>query len=75
MSGPANEATVTVRIEGRGCQLAPGSTLDDLVRSLGHAPKAITTAVNGEFVARHLRVGRVLLDGDEILLFQPIVGG
>ncbi len=77
MSGlPAHEdAMVTVHLEGRGCRLARGGTLDDLLRLLGHAPEAITTAVNGEFVARHLRAGHVLQDGDEILLFQPIVGG
>lgn len=77
MSGrPAHEdAMVTVHLEGRGCRLARGSTLADLLRLLGHAPEAITTAVNGEFVARALRASQVLRDGDEILLFQPIVGG
>ncbi|WP_428423737.1 sulfur carrier protein ThiS [Methylibium sp.] len=75
MNSPTSAATVTVRLEGRPCTHARGSTLDDLVRSLGHAPNAVTTAVNGEFVARPLRAGRVLLDGDDVLLFQPIVGG
>jgi sulfur carrier protein len=35
----------------------------------------VGTAVNGSFVARAQRDGRVLQAGDEVLLFQPIVGG
>ncbi|MBN9203983.1 sulfur carrier protein ThiS [Methylibium petroleiphilum] len=77
MSGPPihEDTMVTVHLEGRGCRLARGSTLADLLRLLGHTPEAITTALNGEFVARALRADHVLQDGDQILLFQPIVGG
>lgn len=47
----------------------------DLVAELGHAPEAVSTAVNGDFVARGQRAARVLAQDDVVLLFQPIVGG
>lgn len=66
--------TVTVQLDGRPCEVAPGTTLAQLVQSLGHAANAVSTAVNGRFVARGQR-DRVLRANDVVLLFQPIVGG
>lgn len=71
---PAKTGTMTIQLDGRPHQLGAGSTLADLVAALGHAPEAVSTAVNGEFVARHARE-RALAEGDAVLLFQPIVGG
>ena len=51
-----------------------GTTLAALVASLGHAPAAVSTAVNGDFVPRGQRE-RPLAVSDVVLLFQPIVGG
>lgn len=66
---------VTVQLDGRPHLLLSGSSLAELVASLGHAPQAVATAVNGLFVARDARGACVLMDGDAVLLFQPIVGG
>jgi len=66
---------ITVLLDGEPHALPEGSTLAALVASLGHEPAAVTTAVNGEFVPRARRAGRVLQAGDVVLLFQPIVGG
>ena len=68
-------ATITVRLDNRPHLLCPGTTLADLVAALGHAPNAITTAVNGQFVPRAERSACVLMPDDAVLLFQPIVGG
>lgn len=69
-------ATITVRLDaGRHECLPAGCTLAELVERLGHAPASVATAVDGRFVPRALRVGEVLLDGQTVLLFQPIVGG
>ena len=70
----AQPAGITIQLDGQARALAAGSTLADLVAALGHAPEAVSTAVNGEFVARHARE-RALAEGDAVLLFQPIVGG
>ena len=70
----AQPAAITIQLDGQARALAAGSTLADLVAALGHAPEAVSTAVNGEFVARHARE-RALAECDAVLLFQPIVGG
>lgn len=71
-----NTATqITIRLDGKPHPLAAGTTLAQLVEALGHGEQAVSTAVNGEFVARAQRSVRRLADGDLVLLFQPIVGG
>ncbi len=66
---------ITIQLDGKPHPLAAGTTLAQLVAALGHAEQAVSTAVNGEFVARGQRSARRLADGDLVLLFQPIVGG
>ena len=69
------EATIALQLDGKPYEVPVGTTLADLVASLGHAPNAVTTAVGGEFVPRGERDAQRLQPGDEVLLFQPIVGG
>lgn len=69
------ETEVSIKLDGAPHVLVPGTSLAELVDQLGHAPASVGTAVNGSFVARGLRQDRVLNPGDEVLLFQPIVGG
>ena len=70
-----NIPKITVRLGTRPQPLRAGSTLAELVAMLGHAPNAVSTAVNGAFLARSQRAGCVLREGDAVVLFQPIVGG
>lgn len=72
---PAAAAAITVWLDGAARCLPPGTTLAALIEQLGHAPDAVASAVNGDFVARGQRRARVLAEGDAVLLFQPIVGG
>ncbi len=65
---------VPIQLDGQPRLLTAGTTLAQLVAAVGHEEKAVSTAVNGEFVARGARE-RVLVAGDVVLLFQPIVGG
>lgn len=65
---------VPIQLDGHPRWLAAGTTLAQLVTALGHEEKSVSTAVNGEFVARGARQ-RMLVAGDVVLLFQPIVGG
>lgn len=75
MSPSPSASTVTIQVDGHARDVSPGTTLAQLVEALGHAPQAVSTAVNAEFVARAARGDRVLCAGDQVLLFQPIVGG
>ena len=68
------DACIDIQLDEQRLQLAAGTTLADLVAAQGHAPEAVSTAVNGEFVARGQRA-RPLTAGDTVLFFQPIVGG
>ena len=70
-----SDPTLTIHVNGEPRQLPAGSTLADLIAALGAAPEAQATAVNGEFVPRGLRNSRTLSEGDQVLCFQPIVGG
>lgn len=67
--------TITVQLDGQPVPLTAGTTLATLVEQLGHAPQAVSTAVNGMFVARGQRTECLLQPDDAVLLFQPIVGG
>ena len=68
-------ACLRVRVGEQEHELPPGSSVADVVQRMGQAPNAVSTAVNGQFVARTARAGHLLADGDQVLLFQPIVGG
>lgn len=68
-------ATITVQLDGAPREVAAGTTLAALMQALGHAPLAMGTAINGDFVPRAQRDQRVLQSGDVVLFFQPIVGG
>jgi sulfur carrier protein len=68
-------AQITVQIDGQPHRLPAATTLAALVEQLDHAPERVGTAVNGDFVARSQRAARVLAEGDQVLLFQAIVGG
>jgi sulfur carrier protein len=66
---------ITIALDGQPHPLLAGTTLAALVEQLGHPDNAVSTAVNGQFVARAARSGHVLEESDQVLLFQPIVGG
>lgn len=67
--------TLVVTVNDQVYTLLADSTLADLITQLGLATDRIATALNGEFVARDLRDGRHLCDGDKVTCFQAIVGG
>ena len=68
-------ASLRIALDGKPHTVATGTTLAHLISALGHAPNAVSSAVNGQFVARSQREGYALQPDDAILLFQPIVGG
>lgn len=74
--GVADTASrLTVHVNGSPHLLDVGMSVADLLQRLGAAPESVATAVNGEFVARARRAAHRLLPGDQVTLFQPIVGG
>jgi sulfur carrier protein len=68
-------SAVRVQLDGETIELAPGSTLAELLARRGVSPEAVATAVNGDFVARAARAARTLSTGDSVMCFKPITGG
>ncbi len=66
---------ITIRLNSDARQVAPGTSLAQLVASTGKAPAAVATAVNGQFVARAQREACILHEGDVVTTFEPITGG
>jgi sulfur carrier protein len=70
-----NSDSVIIALDGKPHAVPIGTTLEALVTGVGHAAQTVSTAINGDFVPRAQRVSRVLVAGDAVLMFQPIVGG
>ncbi|MDT9000772.1 sulfur carrier protein ThiS [Paucibacter sp. APW11] len=68
-------ASVHIRLDDQPMEVPADCSLAQLLSLLGRAPDSIATARNGDFVPREARDRTVLLEGDQILLFRPIVGG
>lgn len=68
-------AQAPLRLNGEARAWTPGLTLATLIERHGLAPQTVATAVNGHFVPCEQRGTTVLRPGDDVLTFQPIVGG
>lgn len=66
---------ITILLDQQPHEVPAGCTLAALLDTLGPAPQAVSTAVNGRFVPRGQRAAHVLQPADAVLLFQPITGG
>ncbi len=66
---------ISVSLDGQMQRMPAATTLADLLARLSLAPESVATALNGQFVAREARTLALLKDGDQVLLFKPIVGG
>ena len=75
MSSQARVTPVPVTLNGAPAGVPPGGTVEMLLQQQGVPPLEVATALNGEFVPRGQRSTRVLLPGDAVTCFQPIVGG
>lgn len=65
----------TITVNGEPRDVVPGATLAQLVEALNHAPDAVATAIDGEFVPRTERAACLLQAGARVTCFQAIVGG
>lgn len=75
MNTPLATNGFMIELDGQAHELPAGTSLAELVCSLGHSEQAVATAVNQSFVPRAQRAATLLRPGDQVLFFQPIVGG
>jgi sulfur carrier protein len=70
-----NAEEINVSLDGQLQKIPAATPLEQLLTRLSLAPESVATALNGQFVARSARAAALLKDGDQVLLFKPIVGG
>lgn len=68
-------STIEIRLDGNARVVETPITLAELIAGLDDVHDSVATAINGEFVPRHLRSTRGLSGGDSVTLVRLIVGG
>ena len=66
---------MTVVVNGAERALSEATTIAELVRTLGAAPRGVAVAVNDEVVPRSTWDARVLADGDRVEVLGAVQGG
>ncbi|MFE3636902.1 sulfur carrier protein ThiS [Streptomyces cellostaticus] len=64
-----------VSVNGERREIAPGTALDALVRTLTAAPSGVAAAVNETVVPRARWAATALLDGDRVEVLTAVQGG
>jgi thiamine biosynthesis protein ThiS len=66
---------VTVTVNGRTQETAPGETVESLLERLGLAARYALVERNGEPVERDRYGDTTLEDGDRLVVARPVAGG
>ncbi len=67
--------SIRVSVNGESREIAPGTALDALVRTLTAAPSGVAAAVNETVVPRTRWTATALLDGDRVEVLTAVQGG
>ncbi len=67
--------SIRVSVNGERREIAPGTALDALVRTLTAAPSGVAAAVNETVVPRARWAATALLDGDRVEVLTAVQGG
>ncbi|MFJ4520269.1 sulfur carrier protein ThiS [Streptomyces sp. NPDC088810] len=66
---------VLISVNGERREIAPGTALDALVRTLTAAPRGVAAAVNETVVPRAQWAATALADGDRVEVLTAVQGG
>ncbi|MBD0419928.1 sulfur carrier protein ThiS [Streptomyces sp. NPDC052309] len=66
---------MNVSVNGEPREVAPGTALDDLVRTLTTAPSGVAAALNETVVPRAQWSATALADGDRVEVLTAVQGG
>jgi sulfur carrier protein len=66
---------MNISVNGERREIAPGTALDTLVRSLTAAPSGVAAAVNETVVPRGEWPGTALAEGDRVEVLTAVQGG
>ncbi|MFE1309712.1 sulfur carrier protein ThiS [Streptomyces sp. NPDC058755] len=67
--------SVTISVNGERHQVAPGTALDALVKTLTRAPSGVAAAVNETVVPRAQWATTALAEGDRVEVLTAVQGG
>jgi len=67
--------SIRVSVNGERREIAPGTALDALVKTLTAAPSGVAAAVNETVVPRARWAATALLDGDRVEVLTAVQGG
>jgi sulfur carrier protein len=67
--------SVTISVNGERREIAPGTALDSLVRTLTAAPSGVAAAVNETVVPRTQWATTALAEGDRVEVLTAVQGG
>lgn len=67
--------SLTVSVNGERREIAPGTALDALVRTLTAAPSGVAAAVNETVVPRGRWATTALAEGDRVEVLTAVQGG
>ncbi|MFI5682570.1 sulfur carrier protein ThiS [Streptomyces sp. NPDC051636] len=67
--------SVTITVNGELRQVAPGTALDTLVKSLTAAPRGVAAALNETVVPRAQWPSTALAEGDRVEILTAVQGG
>ncbi|KUN03775.1 thiamine biosynthesis protein ThiS [Streptomyces yokosukanensis] len=68
-------ATLSISVNGEHREVASGTSLDTVVRSLAAAPSGVAAAVNETVVPRAQWPGTALSEGDRVEILTAVQGG
>ncbi|MFF4395825.1 sulfur carrier protein ThiS [Streptomyces sp. NPDC001480] len=66
---------VTISVNGERREIAPGTALDTLVKSLTAAPRGVAAALNETVVPRAQWPSTALAEGDRVEVLTAVQGG
>jgi sulfur carrier protein len=67
--------TVTITVNGESREVAPGTTVEQLVRQVTRQETGIAAALNGEVVPRRAWPATPLADRDQVEVVTAVQGG
>ena len=67
--------TITITVNGESREVAPGTTVEQLVRQVTRQETGIAAALNGEVVPRRAWPATPLADRDQVEVVTAVQGG
>jgi len=72
---PRDNACMHIQLNGEARDIAPGTTLGQLLETEGLAQRRVAAEINGEIVPRSTHASHALHEGDRVEIVHALGGG